>query len=225
MKHPAYTVQTIRLLIIDDQRMVRDGIRAMLLSQKQAYHFIIEEADSGETGVPKVIRKDFDIILIDYSLPGISGAEATQQILLYRGSSKILALSNYDEYAYIDRMIQAGAKGYILKNIEPGQLIQAIRTTMEGKAYYSPEIAIKLIEHGVKSGAWSKKAKSILSDRELEILNLLAKGLTNSEIASHLFLSKRTVDTHRQNMLIKLKADNAISLILAALKLGLLKGL
>lgn len=136
----------VQTLIIDDHKMIRDGLKVMLSSLKKFIHFDIEEAESGEQALIKVSKKIFDIIIVDYHLPGISGAETTIQILRFKPNTKILALSNYDELPYIQNMINAGVKGYILKNIEPSQMLSAIKTILEGKTYYSNEVALKLID-------------------------------------------------------------------------------
>jgi DNA-binding NarL/FixJ family response regulator len=140
-------LEKIHLLIIDDHQMIRDGIRVMLESQNKNYSFVITEAENGEDAVKKILHTNFDIVLIDYQLPKMTGAETIKEILLYKPQTKILALSNYDEVTYINNMLKAGAKGYILKNIEPSELLTAIKTVLNNKKYYSNEVAVKLIEN------------------------------------------------------------------------------
>ena len=110
-------LQTIHLLIVDDHQMIRDGIRVMLESQNTKYTFIISEAENGEDAVKKILRQQYDIVLIDYQLPKMTGPETVEKIILYQPKTKILALSNYDEITYVNNMLSAGARGYILKNI------------------------------------------------------------------------------------------------------------
>jgi DNA-binding NarL/FixJ family response regulator len=214
---------TIRLLIVDDHQMVRDGIRVMLESQDRIAGFDVTEADSGEDGLQKVLKQDFDIIMVDYQLPRMSGAETVEKILTYKPEAKILALSNYDELSYINKMISAGAKGYVLKNIEPSQLITAIETVLNGKSYYSNEVAVKLID-----GDRQPRQKAFpleyygITRREMEILKMIAKEMTNEEIAAKLLLSKRTVDSHRQNLINKLHVKNTVGLIKIAFELKLI---
>lgn len=117
------SVKIIRLLIIDDHQMVRDGIRVMLESRENFLRFEIDEAENGEMAIQKILKKHFDIVLIDYQLPGMTGTETLQKIRLYKKDIKVLALSNYDELSYVKSMVNEGANGYILKNIEPSQLI------------------------------------------------------------------------------------------------------
>jgi DNA-binding NarL/FixJ family response regulator len=215
------SVETIKLLIVDDHQMVRDGIRVMLESLSK-YSFIITEAEDGEEAIKKIIQHRYDIVLIDYQLPKMTGAQTVENILTYKPDTIVLALSNYDEVTYITHMLQAGAKGYILKNIEPAQLLTAIKTVMDGKPFYSNEVAIKLIEKEKINVKPNKKDKFGLSERELLILKMIAEEMSNDEIAKSLFVAKRTVDSHRQNLLAKLNAKNTVGLVKAAYLLNLI---
>jgi DNA-binding NarL/FixJ family response regulator len=215
-------VKTIRLLIVDDHQMVRDGIKIMLESKENYLRFEIDEAENGEMAIQKVLKKDFDIVLIDYQLPGISGTETVKQIHLYKKDLKVLAVSNYDEFSYVKSMINEGASGYILKNVDPSQLIQAIQSVLAGNSYYSNEVAIKLIESAKTQDKSVNVHKSGLTKRELEVLRMIAREMTNDEIATELFISKRTVDTHRQNLINKLNVKNTAGLIKAAYALNLI---
>ena len=207
---------TIRLLIIDDHQMVRDGIRVMLESRDDLQQFELDEAENGELGVQKILKRHYDIVLIDYQLPGMSGTETLKKIRLYKKDMKVLALSNYDELSYVKSMINEGANGYILKNIEPSQLVHAIQSVLGGSSYYSNEVALKLIDSAKNTGSIIPPNKSRLTKRELEVLKMIALEMTNDEIAKGLFISKRTVDTHRQNLLNKLHVKNTAGLIKAA---------
>jgi DNA-binding NarL/FixJ family response regulator len=215
-------VKIIRLLIVDDHQMVRDGIRVMLESKENFLRFEIDEAENGEIAIGKILKKNFDIVLIDYQLPGMSGTETLQRMRLYKKDIKVLALSNYDEFSYIKSMLSEGANGYVLKNIEPSQLIQAIQSVLAGTPYYSNEVALKLIDSAKNSEKTVSVQKSGLTKRELEILKMIALEMTNDEIAKLLFISKRTVDTHRQNLLNKLNVKNTAGLIKAAYEFNLL---
>jgi DNA-binding NarL/FixJ family response regulator len=215
-------VKIIRLLIVDDHQMVRDGIRVMLESKENFLRFEIDEAENGEIAIRKILKKEFDIVLIDYQLPGMSGTETLQRIHLYKKDIRVLALSNYDEFSYVKSMINEGANGYILKNIEPSQLIQAIQSVLAGIPYYSNEVALKLIDSAKSSDKAVSIQKKRLTKREPEVLKLIALEMTNDEIAKSLFISKRTVDTHRQNLLNKLNVKNTAGLIKAAYEFKLL---
>jgi DNA-binding NarL/FixJ family response regulator len=161
------------------------------------------------------LKKAYDIVLIDYQLPGQTGTETLQRIRLYKKDMKVLALSNYDEVSYVKSMMNEGANGYILKNIDPAQLITAIHSVLSGSSYFSNEVALKLIDSRNTEKTLLAE-KSVLTDRELEVLQLIALELTNDEIAAKLFISKRTVDTHRQNLIKKLHVKNTAGLIKAA---------
>lgn len=144
-------------------------------------------------------------------------------MLLYKPHTKVLALSNFDELGYVESMIKAGARGYILKSIEPSQLISAIKTILAGKKYYSNEIALKLLEVSQNESLKISRDKHLLTPREIQVLKLICMEKTNEQIAEELFVSKRTIDTHRQNLLLKLRAKNTAGLIKAAFKLQLIK--
>lgn len=216
-------LKLIRLLLVDDHQMVRDGIRVMLESKESFFRFEIDEAENGEIAIRKILKKDFDLVLMDYQLPGMSGFETVQKIRLYKKDMKVLVLSNYDEFSYVKSMINEGVNGYILKNIDPSQLLHAIETVLSGKQYYSNEVSLKLIDSAKNpEKPLPLSAKTGLSKRETEILKMIALEMTNDEIAKSLFISKRTVDTHRQNLLNKLQVKNTAGLIKAAYEFKLL---
>lgn len=217
------TRDPIRLLIVDDHQMVRDGIKVMLQSKKESYLFHIDEAENGEDALKKAMRHTYDIVLLDYQMPGQNGASAAANILRVQPGVRILALSNYDELPYVEKMISSGASGYVLKNIEPAQLLTAIRTLLDGKTYYSNEVSLKLLDAAEKNAVLQIQEKHGLTKRELEVLQMIAMEMTNEEIAEKLFVGKRTVDTHRQNLLNKLHVRNTVGLIKAAYKLELVK--
>lgn len=218
-------MKKIKILIVDDHKMIRDGLKVMLEMHNDKYSFAIEEAESGEEAIEKVKKRGYDIILLDFQLPGIDGAETAKAIMLKRPESKILALSNYNEYVYIDKMINTGGvKGYILKNVGPHELIKSIETILGDKTYYSNEVAQSLLNFskGAINYARLKGDKAIqgaLSKREVEILKLIAEENTNEQIANKLFISKRTVDKHRQNIMFKLNVRNTAGLVKAAVQL------
>jgi len=235
-------MKKLKILVVDDHKMIRDGIRSMLELYKKRYAFSIHIAESGEDAVVKAKKGNYDLIIMDYQLPQMSGVEATREILKQKPLSRILALSNYDEQGNITNMLKAGAKGFVLKNIGPDELILAIETILKGKNYYSNDIAIKLIRIN-NAPSKSKKQKpgdskmvkedpevyvsgeieyEALSDRELEILRLIVAECTNQEIAEALSLSKRTVDKHRQRMHDKLRVTNTVGLLKRAMELKLI---
>ena len=215
--------KVIHILIVDDHQMVRDGLKVMLSFPKKPFKFLIDEAEDGNEALNKIVHKNFNVVLLDYNLAGKNGADIARDILLYKPETKILALSNYDELGCVESMINAGAKGYILKNVEPSQLHAAINTVLSGEVYYSNEIAIKLLEASQKDSSNIKKNKELLTRREIEVLKLIGNGMTNEEIAAELYVSKRTIDTHRQRLLLKFGVKNTAGLMKAAFKLELIK--
>lgn len=219
-------MKELNVLIVDDHEMIRDGLRYMLESEESSNNFKIDDANDGESGIDKALSNFYDIILMDYQLPDIDGAEAVKRIVNKKPGTKILALSNYDEYAYITNMMESGAKGFILKNVTPTELQKAIETVLNGKNYFSNEVALKLMQPHYsnviatkpKKLKTSAQVKQLLSERELQILALVAKEFTNEEIAGQLNISKRTVDTHRNNLIRKVGVKNTVGLVKFAIK-------
>jgi DNA-binding NarL/FixJ family response regulator len=219
--------KNIRILIVDDHKMVRDGIRSMLEFQESKFKFFINEAGDGEEGVEIALQNPYDIIIMDYQLPGIDGADAARLILEKKPEAKILALSNYNEYMYIDRMIKTGVKGFVLKNVTPEELIKAIDTILNGSNYFSNDVAIKLLNFGnnnsdsrIRFRNPKMKICDDLSTREMEVLKLVGEAKSNDEIAELLSISKRTVESHKQNLLRKIGVKNTSELIKFAVEMS-----
>lgn len=222
-------VQTIKkknkvvdILIVDDHKVLRQGLKKMLSSLKKYLNIQIAEADSGAQAILKINQKDFDLIIMDYKMPDTSGLETIRRIRRFKSRMKIIILSNYDELVFVESVREAGAKGYLLKDIEPDELLKAINTVLAGKIYYSNEIALKLLESNENQKTSNRIARAELTKRELEVLKLVAMELSTAAIAEKLFISKKTVDTHRQNLLHKLNAKNTVGLVKAAYKMNLL---
>jgi len=185
--------------------------------------FKVLEAESGEEAMRILSNNKVEFVIIDYQLPGVSGSETIQRILRFKPAISILALSNYDEIAYVESMMNAGAKGYVLKNIEPVELLKAIRKIQAGETYYCSEVSVKLIESVKPDNDKAKSVRSILTPREMQVLKMIVMQMTNEEIANKLFLSKRTIDTHRQNLINKLQVKNTAGLVKIAFNLDLVK--
>jgi DNA-binding NarL/FixJ family response regulator len=215
-------VEPINVLVIDDHKMVRDGLKMMLGALKKLFRFKIVEAESGEEAIRKINREAFGLVIIDYQLPGISGVETIYRILRYKPATKIMVLSHYDELPCIQAMMDAGAKAYILKNIEPAEMQKAIKVVLEDGIYYSNSVALRLIDSGKENNVRQLQVKSSLTRRELEVLKMIAMELTNDEIAQKLFVAKRTIDSHRQNLINKLHVKNTVGLVKAAYSLNLI---
>jgi DNA-binding NarL/FixJ family response regulator len=211
-------------LIVDDHLLVRDGLKLMLSLLHPDLHFNFTEAETGEEALYKINHQNFEMVIIDYQMPGFSGAETVVRMLRFRPEMKILALSSYDELSCIQAMMAAGAKGYVLKTVEPVEMLHAVKTILAGKIYYNSDVAVKLIDAGQTRELDNDQLDSMLTQRELEVLRLIAMEMTNDEIARKLFVAKRTVDTHRQNLINKLRVKNTVGLVKVALNMNLLAG-
>lgn len=213
----------LRVLIVDDHPMIREGLQKMLHSANKFYSCEVEEAEDGEEAVKKVIHKSFHVAIVDYRMKGMEGHQAIEAMLRYKPSLKVLAMSNYDEAGYIRKMMDAGALGYILKDIEPSELFRALRSIMSGNTYYSSEVATRLLEAKALEDRYAAaRNKYGLSEREVEVLRLIAAEKKSEEIAEALHVSKRTVDAHRNHIMSKVAAKNSIGLIKVAFELDLI---
>ena len=209
------------ILIVDDHKIVRDGIKSLLSEQKS--YDIIGEASNGVDALNLLERLSPDIILLDINMPGMNGIECTQQIIKKYPYMKILALSMHNEEPHIRAMVEAGASGYILKNSGRDELENAINTIVGGSTYFSEEVKESIMNSLLHKNQGEAENKNIsLSERELEVLQLIVKEFTNSEIAEKLFLSPRTVDAHRRNLLEKTGSRNTAGLVRYALESGML---
>ncbi len=215
--------EPIRLIIIDDHQLSRDGIKALLSDIE--FNATVEVAESGDEALLLFETQTFDVALVDINMPGMSGIQLTCEIKKNYPITKVIALSMYDDHTYISKMIEAGASGYILKNINIEDLIEAINTVIKGNFYLSKDIQKVIDEHVAPANESYKTVKSNiihLSYREQEILNLIAKEFTNEQIAQQLFISERTVETHRKNIFIKTKQKTIVGLIKYAIENKLL---
>lgn len=220
-------MKQLKVLLVDDHKVVRDGIRYMLDLQDN-YEFTIDEAESGEEAVEKYKLFGYDVVIMDINMEGMDGIEACETITAFDPEANILALSMYEEGPYVKKMLSAGAKGYVLKNAGTEELKNALKSLLKGERYYSSAVAMKLIEPfhdeliSNTAGVPGAPADELLSKREMEILELIAKEeLTNQQISKRLSISKRTVDSHRQNILNKTNAKNTVGLIKYAVKNGI----
>lgn len=215
-----------KLMLVDDHSIVRDGIR-LLLEQADGLE-IIDEANDGEEALDKLKIHHADatlpsLILMDISLPGMSGIQTTQVISRLYKSVRVLMLSMHNNEDYILRSVEAGAYGYILKDSSSDEMIKAIRTIASGDKYYSSPVASIILSgymQQLKKGDKHSKAdrQSKISNKEREILQFLVDGLSSREIADKLQLSVRTVDNHRANMMRRLQVKNAAELVRMAVE-------
>jgi DNA-binding NarL/FixJ family response regulator len=204
-----------RILLADDHQMFRTAVANLL--QKEAGFEIVGEAKDGEEAIRLAFELRPDVVVLDILLPNTDGIAATRAIISKYPDTKILALTSYDTEDYVVNMLRAGAKGYVLKEAPIGELILAIKTIANGSSYFAKEISTKilaLLENiGRPSASKEPTVKSSLTEREMEILVHIASELTNKEIAAILYISPRTVETHRRNLIHKLKVKNTAGLV------------
>jgi DNA-binding NarL/FixJ family response regulator len=211
----------IKVLIADDHKVFRDGIISILEGEKDIE--VVGEAGDGRAVMSLLEKVVPDVILMDISMGDAGGLAASQLIQKQFSNIKILALSMHQESIYIIKMLEAGAKGYLLKNAGGTEMIRAIRVVNEGNTYYSGEVSAAIIEHLTKGTRPKEKREGIpLSKREIEVLQLIAEEFTNPEIAKKLFISIRTVDTHRRNLIEKLGVKNTAGLVKYAIRNGII---
>lgn len=205
----------IRLVIADDHQMFRMGI-ANLLANDEGVEVVGEASDGTE--IVEVVRKhNPDVILMDISLPEQDGIAATKAIIAENPNLKVLALTSFEDEESVLNMINAGAKGYVLKDAPIDELVLAIRTIAKGNSYFAKEVSTKLFamlkQADISFLPKERMHKQSLTERELEVLKHIAEELTNKEIAAKLFISPRTVETHRRNLINKLKVKNTAGLV------------
>lgn len=204
----------MKILIADDHKVVRDGVKYILENQ-DGFEPMIHEAEDGEEAVEMASHFSYDIIIMDINMPYMSGIEATRKIVSLKKNQKILVLSMFDEEVHVNKMIEAGSSGYILKNSGADELLKAVKLISRGQQYFSADIEPST-SNEVKLD--TKEQDSVLSKREKEIVTLIAGEFTNKEIAEKLLISKKTVDTHRNHILSKLQAKNTVGIIKYAIK-------
>jgi DNA-binding NarL/FixJ family response regulator len=204
----------IRIIIADDHQLFRNGLKILLNSFPDFE--VIGEASNGEEFLKLLKSVTADIALMDINMPEMDGIEATRKGIKMSPDINIIALSMYDEEEYYYKMVDAGAKGFILKDSDISEVRDAILTVVKGGSYFSQELLYHVIQKIKHREHESKSAN--LSKREKEILFKICEGLSNQEIAETLFISKRTVDKHRANLLGKTNSKNTASLILFAIR-------
>jgi DNA-binding NarL/FixJ family response regulator len=213
----------IRILLADDHTIIRSGLR-LLLDQQPDFK-VVAEASDGREAVEMVSIHHPEVAVLDIGMPQLNGIEATQQIAAKEPNTKVVILSMHADEGYVLRALKAGARAYILKNSAEADLIRAVQTVADGKSFFSPVISKMLLEDYVRQirDKHVEDSYDLLTPREREILQLLAEGRTNKEVANLLQLSVYTVDSHRANILQKLNLHGIPELVLYAVRKGIIQ--
>jgi two-component system response regulator NreC len=212
----------IRVLVADDHTMVRKGLCSLLEAKPDIE--VVGEAEDGREAVEKVEALLPDVVLMDITMPRLNGLEATRQIKRLFPKVKIVALTMYTNEEYIQQFLQAGASGYVVKQAAPAELISAIQAVYRGDSFLSPLISRTVIDEYLKRtepAASSEQAK--LTDREREVLQLIAEGCSNRDIAQKLQISIKTAGVHRTNLMEKIGIHNVTDLVKYALRKGIIR--
>ena len=210
----------IKIILADDHAMLRHGLSKLLQNEKDME--VIAQAKDGRTTVELAKELSPNIIIMDIGMPDLNGIEATRQIVKENPKVKIIALSMHSSKNFIIEMFKAGAAGYLLKDCEFDELVNAIRLVMNNKTYISPAISDVVVDNYMRRPANTKdSAFSILSQREREVLQLLTEGNATKQIGKRLHISAKTVEVHRLNLMNKLKIDNIAQLTKYAVQEGL----
>lgn len=207
-----------RILLADDHDIVRKGLRFLL--ERQPGLEVVGEAKDGREAVRLAEELNVSLVIMDIAMPSLNGIEATTQIIKRNQRIGVIILSMHSDETYLVRALTAGAKGYLLKESTESDLIRAVQTVLRGKPYFSPQIAQTLLEEYMRQlqQRGLKDSYDLLTDREKEILQLLAEGKSNKEVAVMLDLSVYTVETHRTNLMQKLNLHNTAELVLYAVR-------
>ncbi len=204
-------MEKIKVFLVDDHKLFRNGL--MLLLESEPDMEVVGEAENGQEFCSKLATVTPDVVLMDIEMPVMNGVEATQEAGRISPDSKIVALSMYGDQEYYYRMIEAGARGFVLKNSDIEEVTKAIRSVNSGGTFFSPEILYYMVKN-IQDVKKETVPPINLSRREMDVLRLICQGLSNAEIAGSLHISKRTVEKHRANILSKTQTRNTASLVM-----------
>lgn len=210
---------SIRIILADDHAILRDGLSKSFDNEEDIE--VIAQASDGHTVLNQIRELSPDVVVMDIGMPDLNGIEATRQITRDYPEVKVIGLSMHSGDKYIREMFRAGAGGYLLKNCPFEELVEAVRTVAEGKTYVSPSIGDVIVQDYINKPHEQKSVFSVLSQREREVLQLLAEGKTTKQAAMSLHISPKTVEAHRLNLMNKLGIDNIAQLTKYAIQEGL----
>ncbi len=210
----------IKVLLVDDHQIIIDGLRSVL--QKTDDIEVAGEANNGQEALKLTALLNFDVILMDIDMPVMNGIETLKTLKMKNYSAKVIILSMHNEAGMVKNLIALGAAGYLLKNAGADEVTLAIRKVMSGKQHFSADLTLSLLHSGAQQQNTRQQPQIQLTTRETEILQFIAKGFSNKEIGKSLYISHRTVDTHRTNLMNKLGVSNIAGLVSYAIKNGLI---
>lgn len=213
-----------RILLVDDHQLIIDGVKGFLENHDRFQ--VVGEANTGADAIRLAEVLEPDVILMDIEMPEMSGIQASEEIKRLNSDIKIIIISMHNEKQLVKKLIEKGADGYLLKNSEKAEVLEAIEKVLDGKKYFSQDVTMSLMdkqENATGHGDSDFLTLNSLTERELEILKHVANGLTNKEIGDELNISHRTVDTHRTNLMKKLDVNNVAGLIKIAFQNGLIQ--
>jgi DNA-binding NarL/FixJ family response regulator len=213
-------IKSIKVLLADDHKLVRDGIKGYL--EEDPAITVVAEAGNGEEALEMVVEKDIDVAILDINMPKLDGIKTAEQIRERKSGVKIIALTMLNETQHIRQMLRAGATGYLLKSCSRSELLLAIKSVNAGDTYFSQEVTHSVMQamRGQSNAKRSKFNQILLTKREKEILHLITLQYSNQEIAGKLFISVRTVEAHKRNLIEKTGSKNVVGLVLYAIENG-----
>jgi DNA-binding NarL/FixJ family response regulator len=215
---------TVRVLICDDQALVRGGFRAILDARPEIE--VVGEAENGAQAVALAERRHPDVILMDIRMPVLDGIEATRKLVADGSQARVIVLTTFDLDEYVHAAIRAGASGFLLKDVTPAKLVEAIGIVAQGDALLAPSVTRRLLERFAATLPVSDQSSDALAEltaREIEVLRLLAGGLSNAEIAAELVVTEATVKTHISSVLRKLGLRDRVQAVIVAYQTGLVR--
>lgn len=215
----------IRIVLVDDHALLRHGLRVALEAEPDLE--VVGEASDGGVAVEEVLRLRPDVVLMDVRMPRLDGIAAIRRLRAHGSNARIVVLTTLDVDEVAWEALRAGASGFLLKGAPPEELVEAVRAVADGRSLLAPEVTTRLMQRflrmPLKGGAAQRERFAPLTDRELEVLTLVARGLTNREIAERLVLSEATVKTHVQRILLKLELRDRVQAVVLAYEAGLVE--